>query len=57
MPMHPGQKYALNLGQRILTSEKYALNLGHVPTPGQKYEPDSGQGFTPLGMACPKSQA
>ena len=28
--MHTRQKYALNLGQDILTSEKYALNLGHV---------------------------
>ncbi len=31
--MHTGQKYALNLGQDILTSEKYALNLGHVYAP------------------------
>ena len=41
--MHPGQKYALNLGQDILTSEKYALNLGHV--------------YAHRTEICPKSQA
>ena len=55
--MHTGQKYALNLGHVILTSEKYALNLGQDILTSEKYALNSGQGFTPLGMACPKSQA
>ena len=55
--MHTGQKYALNLGQDILTSEKYALNLGQRILTSEKYALNLGQGFTPLGMACPKSQA
>ena len=41
--MHTGQKYALNLGQDILTSEKYALNLGHV--------------YAHRAEVCPESEA
>jgi hypothetical protein len=45
--MHPGQKYALNLGQDILTSEKYALNLGQRILTSEKYALNLGHVSTP----------
>ena len=46
--MHTGQKYALNLGQRILTSGKSALNLGHVYAHRAELCPESEARFYPL---------
>ena len=46
--MHTWQKYALNLGQRILTSGKSALNLGHVYAHRAEVCPESEARFYPL---------
>ena len=39
------------------TGVKSSLNLGECFAPRAKVCQNPGQGFTPWGMACPKSQA
>ena len=54
--MHPGQKYALNLGQDILTSEKYVLDLGQDILTSEKYALDLGHVYAPRAEICPESR-
>ena len=55
--MHPMQKYALNLGQDILTSGKSALNLGQDILTSEKYALNLGHVHAPRAEVCPESQA
>ena len=54
--MHTGQKYALNMGQRILTSEKYALDLGHVYAHRAEICPRFRARFHPSGRSMNQIQ-